>query len=146
MIQERLSALRNEMRAAGLDATIIPTADYHASEYLGEYFKTRKYMTGFTGSAGTLVVTPEWAGLWTDGRYFIQAAAQLEGTGIELMRMGMEGVPDVAQKLGGSPRAFQSQGVFARRASVRPPQRRQARRRARADGQARRGRAHHHHA
>ena len=99
MIQERLSSLRNEMRAAGLDATIIPTADYHASEYLGEYFKTRKYMTGFTGSAGTLVVTPEWAGLWTDGRYFIQAAAQLEGTGIELMRMGMEGVPDVAQKL-----------------------------------------------
>lgn len=99
MIQERLSALRNEMRAAGVDAVVIPTADYHASEYLGEYFKTRKYMTGFTGSAGTLVVTPEWAGLWTDGRYFIQAAAQLEGTGIELMRMGMEGVPDVAQKL-----------------------------------------------
>ena len=99
MIAQRLNALREKMRAAGIDATVIPTADYHASEYLGEHFKTRMYMTGFTGSAGTLVVTPEWAGMWTDGRYFIQAAAQLEGSGIELMRMGMEGVPDIAEKL-----------------------------------------------
>lgn len=99
MIKERLAALREKMRAAGIDATVVPTADYHASEYLGEHFKTRMYMTGFTGSAGTLVVTHEWAGMWTDGRYFIQAAAQLEGSTIELMRMGIEGVPGVEEKL-----------------------------------------------
>ncbi|MCI8327343.1 MAG: aminopeptidase P family protein [Lachnospiraceae bacterium] len=95
MIQERLKALRTLMRERGIDIYIIPTSDFHQSEYVGEYFKARKYMTGFTGSAGTAVVTMEEAGLWTDGRYFIQAEAQLKGSGIKLFKMGEEGVPKV---------------------------------------------------
>ena len=93
MIQERNEALRAQMREKGLFAYVVPTADYHESEYVGEHFKVRAYLSGFTGSAGTLLVTREEACLWTDGRYFIQAAAQLEGSGIRLMRMGQEGVP-----------------------------------------------------
>lgn len=102
MIPERISALRERMREAGVEAVVIPTADYHASEYVGEYFKTRKFLSGFTGSAATLVVTMNWAGLWTDGRYFIQASAQLEGSGIELMRMGQENVPQIEEYLRGA--------------------------------------------
>lgn len=95
MIKGRIAALRAKMQAAGLDAYIIPTADFHQSEYVGDYFKTRCYMSGFTGSAGTLVVTMKEAGLWTDGRYFIQAIQELEGSGITLFRMGEEGVPTI---------------------------------------------------
>ena len=73
----------------------ISSADNHQSEYVGEFFKARKYISGFTGSAGTVVVTQDMAGLWTDGRYFIQAEAQLQGTGIDLFKMGEEGVPTV---------------------------------------------------
>ena len=73
MIQERLKELRAQMQERGIDIYIVPTSDFHQSEYVGEYFKARKYMTGFTGSAGTAVITKEEAGLWTDGRYFIQA-------------------------------------------------------------------------
>ena len=91
--RERLAALRAEMKQQGVDIYLIPTADFHNSEYVGEYFKVRRYITGFTGSAGTAVVTADQAGLWTDGRYFIQAAAELEGSGFELYRMGVEGVP-----------------------------------------------------
>ena len=72
---------------------------FHASEYVGEYFKCRKYITGFTGSAGRAVIMQDMAGLWTDGRYFIQAAAQLEGTGVELFKMGEPDVPTVHQFL-----------------------------------------------
>lgn len=95
MITERLAALRKEMAARNIDIYIIPTADFHESEYVGEYFKARKYMTGFTGSAGVAVVTLEEAGLWTDGRYFVQAEKQLEGSTVTLYRMGEEGVPTV---------------------------------------------------
>ena len=70
------------MRETGVDACLIPTSDFHGSEYVGDYFKCREYISGFTGSAGTLVVTLDEAGLWTDGRYFLQAAKQLEGSGI----------------------------------------------------------------
>ncbi|MCD8004430.1 MAG: aminopeptidase P family protein [Oscillospiraceae bacterium] len=76
-----------------LDAYLVPTGDFHGSEYVGDYFKAREYLSGFTGSAGTLLVLPEGAYLWTDGRYFLQAAQQLEGSGIELMRSGQSGVP-----------------------------------------------------
>ena len=93
--RERLAALRAEMKQQGVDIYLIPTADFHNSEYVGEYFKVRRYITGFTGSAGTAVVTADQAGLWTDGRYFIQAAAELEGSGFELYRMGVEGVPTI---------------------------------------------------
>ena len=95
MITERLAALRKEMAARNIDIYIIPTADFHESEYVGEYFKARKYMTGFTGSAGVAVVTLGEAGLWTDGRYFVQAEKQLEGSTVTLYRMGEEGVPTV---------------------------------------------------
>ena len=84
----RLEALRRLMRARGIDAYLVLTDDYHASEYVGDYFKSRAYLSGFTGSAGTLVVTAAEAGLWTDGRYFLQAAEQLQGSGIALRKMG----------------------------------------------------------
>ncbi|MBP3656562.1 MAG: aminopeptidase P family protein [Clostridia bacterium] len=94
-IRERLSAFRAMMKDKGIAAAIVPTADSHASEYLADYFKTRQWLCGFTGSAGTLVVGREEAALFTDGRYFIQAERQLEGSGVTLMRMGVEGVPSV---------------------------------------------------
>ena len=95
MIPERLAALRHEMEKRGIAIYVVPTADVHESEYVGEHFKARKYITGFTGSAGTAVITLKEAGLWTDGRYFVQAARQLEGTTVALYRMGEEGVPTV---------------------------------------------------
>ena len=73
MIRGRLEALREAMRAEGVDYYMMPTADFHNSEYVNDYFKVREYFSGFSGSNGTLVVWQEGAGLWTDGRYFIQA-------------------------------------------------------------------------
>lgn len=99
VIIQRISKLRALMAEKGMDAYIIPSADNHQSEYVGEHFKARAFMTGFTGSAGTAVVTKDKAGLWTDGRYFIQAELQLEGTGVELFRMGNPGVPAVTEFL-----------------------------------------------
>lgn len=99
MENKQLAALRDEMKKRGIDAYVIPTADFHESEYVGEYFKARPFICGFTGSAGTAVVTADKAGLWTDGRYFIQAAAQLEGSGFELYKMGEEGVPTIPEFL-----------------------------------------------
>lgn len=93
MIQKRLSALRNAMEKAGIDCYIIPTSDFHNSEYVSEYFMVRKYFSGFTGSAGTLVVFQNKAALFTDGRYFIQAAKELQGCAITLMKMGEPDVP-----------------------------------------------------
>lgn len=81
-ISEKLQALRAVMKANGIDIYVVPTADFHQSEYVGEHFKARAYITGFTGSAGTAVITLDEAGLWTDGRYFLQAGKQLEGTTI----------------------------------------------------------------
>ena len=95
MIKERIERLRNIMKEKNIYAYIIPSSDYHQSEYVGEYFKTREYMSGFTGSAGTLVVTQDEAGLWTDGRYFIQAENELKGSYIKLFKIGEEGVPTV---------------------------------------------------
>ena len=95
MIPTRLSALRNEMEKRNIAIYIVPTADFHESEYVGEYFTARRYMTGFTGSAGIAVITLKEAGLWTDARYFIQAANQLEGTTVTLYKMGEEGVPTI---------------------------------------------------
>lgn len=97
MIEERIEALRAKMRQRKIDMYLVPTSDFHESEYVGSYFKARKYLTGFTGSAGTAVVTETEVGLWTDGRYFIQAEKQLEGTPVVLYRMGEEGVPTVKE-------------------------------------------------
>lgn len=99
MIQERLSSLREIMRARGIDAYLVPTSDFHGSEYVAPYFKCRRYITGFTGSAGTAVITQREACLWTDGRYFVQAAKELDGSGVTLMRMGEPGVPTVEEYL-----------------------------------------------
>lgn len=99
MIQERIKELRSLMAERHLDAYMIPTSDFHESEYVGEYFKCRQFMTGFTGSAGTAVITEEDACLWTDGRYFVQAGKQLEGTGVTLQRMGQPGVPTIEEYL-----------------------------------------------
>lgn len=78
-----------------IDVYLVPTDDYHLSEYVGDYFKTREYLSGFTGSAGTLIVTKDEAGLWTDGRYYIQAEEELQDSGILLYKDGTEGVPSV---------------------------------------------------
>lgn len=93
MVADRIEALRREMRERGIDIYIVPTSDFHESEYVGDYFKAREYLTGFTGSAGTAIITGQEAGLWTDGRYFIQAERQLAGTPVKLFKMNEEGVP-----------------------------------------------------
>lgn len=98
-IPSRLAALRTQMKENGIDIYMIPTDDFHASEYVGDYFKCRKYITGFTGSAGTAVVTQDMAGLWTDGRYFIQAEKQLEGSTVTLFKMGEPDVPTIHEFL-----------------------------------------------
>lgn len=87
------------MKEKKIDAYLVATDDFHGSEYVGDYFKCRKYITGFTGSAGTAIITQDMAGLWTDGRYFIQAADQLRDTTIELFKSGEPGVPTVHQFL-----------------------------------------------
>lgn len=98
-VNERIQALRERMAVRGIDACLIPTDDYHGSENVGDYFKCREYITGFTGSAGTAVITMDEAGLWTDGRYFVQAAGELFGSEVRLFRMGEEGVPSVSDYL-----------------------------------------------
>ena len=92
---EKLRLLRQRMQEQGMDAYVVVTDDFHGSEYVGDYFKAREYLSGFTGSAGTLVVLPDSAALWTDGRYFLQAADQLAGSTIDLMRAGQPGVPTI---------------------------------------------------
>ena len=99
IIDERIKNLREVMKEKGITAYMVPTNDFHGSEYVGDYFKTRKYIAGFTGSAGTAVITATEARLWTDGRYFIQAAAELKGSSVELMKAGVEGVPTVEEYL-----------------------------------------------
>ena len=103
-----LQALRGAMALREIDACLIPTADYHNSEYVGDHFACRAWLSGFTGSAGTLLVFPGWAGLWTDGRYFLQAERQLAGSGIKLMKMGEPGVPTVEAFLRSSLRSGQT--------------------------------------
>ncbi len=93
--KKKIAALREEMKKEKIGVYIIPTSDFHNSEYVSPYFMTREYFSGFTGSAGTLVVTESEAALFTDGRYFIQAENQLQGSGIVLMRSGESGVPTV---------------------------------------------------
>lgn len=119
LIQARLAGLRAEMERAGIDYYMIPTADFHNSEYVNDYFKVREYFSGFTGSNGTLVVGRETAGLWTDGRYFIQAEKELEGTGITLFRMQEEGVPEIPDFLYENMQERQTLGFDGRTVNVR---------------------------
>lgn len=99
MVKDRLCKLREKMKEAGINCYLIPTSDYHDSEYVSGFFKVRHYFSGFTGSAGTLIVNQEEAALFTDGRYFIQAQNELSGSGIKLMKAGEEGVPTISQYL-----------------------------------------------
>ena len=91
---EKIQALRQWMQTEGWGAVVISGTDPHSSEYLPQRWQVRQWVTGFTGSAGTVVVTADQAGLWTDSRYFIQATAQLEGSGIELHKLGLPDVLD----------------------------------------------------
>lgn len=99
IIQDRLALLRAKMQENGIDFYMIPTADFHNSEYVNDYFKVREYFCNFSGSNGTLLVWQEGAGLWTDGRYFIQAEHELAGTTVTLFRMQDEGVPTITEFL-----------------------------------------------
>ena len=98
-IQERLALLRGELSRRGVSGYLAVTDDFHASEYVGAHFKTREYLSGFTGSAGTLVVLPDRAALWTDGRYFLQAERQLAGSTVELMCLGRPETPKLVDFL-----------------------------------------------
>lgn len=99
MSAEKISALRARMAQHGMHAYIVPTSDFHASEHMGAHFQARRYLSDFTGSAGTLVVTGDEAGLWTDGRYFLQAEQQMASSGVKLFKMGEPGVPTVLKYL-----------------------------------------------
>lgn len=99
MIKERIQKLRTLMSEKGIYAYLIPSSDYHQSEYVGDYFKSREFVSGFSGSAGTVLITQDEAGLWTDGRYFIQAEDELKNSGIKLFKMGEEDVPTIEQYL-----------------------------------------------
>lgn len=98
-VSERIAKLRALMAEKGIDAYVVPTADFHQSEYVGEHFKARKYITSFSGSYGTAVICQDDAGLWTDGRYFFQATNELEGSGVRLMKMFVGDTPSVTEYL-----------------------------------------------
>ncbi|HEX5952513.1 MAG TPA: aminopeptidase P family protein, partial [Rhodanobacteraceae bacterium] len=104
-IPERIAALRGVMQQRGVAACIVPTADPHLSEYLPEHWTAREWLSGFTGSAGTLVVTADFAGLWTDSRYFSQAERQLAGSGIELVKLNVPHTPEHVEWLCGHAQA-----------------------------------------
>lgn len=95
----KIGQLRDRMKELGIDAYLVPTADFHESEYVGEFFKCRHFLTGFNGTAGTAVITMDKAGLWTDGRYFVQAEEQLSGSDIKLYRMGEPEFPTLDEFL-----------------------------------------------
>ena len=99
MVKQRIENIRDLMKEKNIYAYIVPSSDYHQSEYVGDYFKSREFMSGFTGSAGTLIISMDEAGLWTDGRYFIQAENELKDSGIKLFKMGEEGVPTIEEYL-----------------------------------------------
>ncbi len=114
VIQERLRKLRAAMEEAHIDYYMVPTADFHSSEYVNDYFKVREYFCNFSGSNGTLLVWREGAGLWTDGRYFIQAGRELAGTGVKLFPMLEEGVPTIGEFLAQSLQKGQTLGFDGR--------------------------------
>ena len=98
-VSERIAKLRSLMDEKNIDAYVVPTADFHQSEYVGEHFKARKFITGFSGSYGTAVICKDDAGLWTDGRYFFQAENEMAGTGVRLMKMFVGDTPSITEYL-----------------------------------------------
>ncbi|MCM1252892.1 MAG: aminopeptidase P family protein [Clostridium sp.] len=113
-VKDKIALLQAEMEKEQIDFYLIPTSDYHNSEYVSDYFKVREYFSGFTGSNGTLLVERTRAGLWTDGRYFIQAQKELAGSGITLFRMQEEGVPTIEQYLADNMKDGESLGFDGR--------------------------------
>lgn len=98
-VVERLAALRKRMQEDQIDVYLVPSSDYHQSEWVGEYFKSLEYISGFTGTAGTLLLTQREGELWTDGRFWIQAEQELDGANIRLMKEGEKGVPSIEERL-----------------------------------------------
>ena len=119
-MRKQILDLRNKMVKHNIDAYLIQTNDFHGSEYMNDYFKCREFMSGFTGSAGTMIVTMDEACLWTDGRYFLQAAAQLDGSGITLMKSGEPEVPTIAEYLQHTLTSEQTLGFDGRVTSLSP--------------------------
>ncbi|MBO4415873.1 MAG: aminopeptidase P family N-terminal domain-containing protein, partial [Lachnospiraceae bacterium] len=117
-VTENLKALRDLMSQEKIDFYVVPTSDYHSSEYVGDHFRAREFLSGFTGSNGTLLVTADHAALWTDGRYFLQAEEQLKGTGIELMKMRRPGVPALHEYIANNLKKDQTLGFDGRTFSV----------------------------
>ncbi len=114
IISKRIQALRTWMKQAGTDAFIVPSTDPHLSEYVAPHWQSREWISGFTGSAGTVVVTQEEAGLWTDSRYFLQAARQLEGTGIDLYKEMLPETPSIPAFLSARLKEGQSVSIDGR--------------------------------
>ncbi|MCM1336085.1 MAG: aminopeptidase P family protein [Candidatus Amulumruptor caecigallinarius] len=114
----RIDTIRAAMKARGIDALIIPRTDSHLSEYIADHWQVVRWLSGFTGSAATMVVTLDAALLWTDSRYFLQAAAQLEGSGITLMKEGLPDTPDIDTWLLGHLRAGQTVGIDGMTVSI----------------------------
>ena len=110
-IAERLAALRALMEREHLAAFIIPSTDAHQSEYVADHWKSREWISGFNGSAGTAVVTMGSAALWTDSRYFLAAEEQLKGTEFRLMKLKIEGTPTIAEWIGSEVRRYETAGV-----------------------------------
>ena len=98
-IKKRIEALRSELTLRSVAAFIIPSTDPHLSEYVAPYWKIREWISGFNGSAGTIVILNNEAGLWTDSRYFIQATDQIQNTGITLYKEMIPGTPTIADYL-----------------------------------------------
>lgn len=116
--QTKLEKIRQRMKQENIHAFMILSSDFHESEYVGDYFKCREYISGFTGSAGNLVILEDKAGLWTDGRYFLQAEKELEGSGITLFRKGEDDVPELEEYLEQNLLEHMSVGVDGRTISV----------------------------
>lgn len=114
IITDRIEKMKQVMEQADVDFYLVPTSDFHNSEYVNEYFKVREFLSGFTGSNGTLVISREETGLWTDGRYFVQAQKELAGSGIVLYRMAEEGVPTIEEYLDAHVKEGQSVGFDGR--------------------------------
>ena len=110
-VPQRIEALREQMQAHALDAWLVYTADPHLSEYLPAHWSQREYLSGFSGSAAYMAVTQDKAALWTDSRYWVQAEAQLQGSGIELMKLGAQGTPSLDEWLKEQLIATQTVGV-----------------------------------
>ena len=113
-IKERIRALRTWMKQTGIDAFIIPSTDPHLSEYVAPHWQSREWISGFTGSGGTVVVTGNEAGLWTDSRYFLQAARQIEGTGIDLYKEMLPETPSIPAFLSERLKKGQTAGIDGR--------------------------------